>query len=33
MSDMAAQCTADQVPECPIIDALFEMRSIKRSRA
>lgn len=26
MSDMAAQCTRDLVPECPIIDALFEMR-------
>ncbi|RUM95083.1 MerR family transcriptional regulator, partial [Pseudaminobacter arsenicus] len=23
----------DQVPECPVIDALFEMRSIKRSRS
>ena len=28
MSDMAAQCSADQVPECPIIDALFEMRPV-----
>ncbi|AUD00086.1 MerR family transcriptional regulator (plasmid) [Bradyrhizobium sp. SK17] len=28
MSDMAAQCKGDQVPECPIIDALFEMRSV-----
>jgi MerR family mercuric resistance operon transcriptional regulator len=28
MSDMAAQCTGDQVPECPIIDALFEMRPV-----
>lgn len=28
MSDMAARCTADQVPECPIIDALFEMRPV-----
>lgn len=28
MSDMAAQCKGDQVPECPIIDALFEMRPI-----
>ena len=26
MSDMAAQCSRDQVPQCPIIDALFEMR-------
>jgi MerR family mercuric resistance operon transcriptional regulator len=24
MSDMAAQCTGRRVPECPIIDALFE---------
>jgi MerR family mercuric resistance operon transcriptional regulator len=28
MSEMAARCTADQVPECPIIDALFEMRPV-----
>lgn len=28
MSDMAARCTTDQVPECPIIDALFEMRPV-----
>ena len=28
MSDMAAQCTGDQIPECPIIDALFEMRDL-----
>jgi len=26
MSEMAKQCKGDQVPECPIIDALFEMR-------
>lgn len=26
MSDMAKQCKGDRVPECPIIDALFEMR-------
>src|SRR5215470_13567888 len=33
MSEMAAQCTADQVPECPVIDALFEMRpALERSR-
>lgn len=30
MSDMAAQCTRDQVPECPIIDALFEMKPVAR---
>lgn len=28
MSDMAARCTADRVPECPIIDALFDMRPV-----
>jgi MerR family mercuric resistance operon transcriptional regulator len=28
MSDMAARCTGGQVPECPIIDALFEMRPV-----
>ena len=28
MSDMAKQCKGDQLPECPIIDALFEMRPI-----
>jgi len=28
MSDMAAQCSGDQVPACPIIDALFEMRPV-----
>lgn len=27
MSDMAERCSGDQLPECPIIDALFEMRS------
>jgi len=26
MSDMAKQCKGDRLPECPIIDALFEMR-------
>ena len=30
MTDMAARCRADQVPECPIIDALFEMRPVGR---
>lgn len=33
MSDMAAKCTGDQIPECPVIDALFEMQTIKRSRS
>ena len=28
MSEMAAQCTRNKVPDCPIVDALFEMRSI-----
>lgn len=32
MSDMAAHCKRDQVPECPIIDALFEMRPVARQR-
>ena len=30
MSDMAEQCTGDQLPKCPIIDALFEMRPVAR---
>ncbi len=30
MSHMAAQCTRDQVPECPVIDALFEMKPVAR---
>lgn len=33
MSSMAAQCSSDQVPECPIIDALFEMRPVSRSQS
>lgn len=33
MSDMASQCSGDQIPECPIIDALFEMRPVSRSRS
>lgn len=28
MSEMAAQCTRNKVPDCPIVDALFEMRPI-----
>ena len=28
MSTMAAQCTRNKVPDCPIVDALFEMRPI-----
>ncbi len=27
MSDMAAKCTGRRVPDCPIIDALFETRA------
>lgn len=30
MSEMAAQCTRDKVPDCPIVDALFEMRPVAR---
>tara|TARA_B100001105_G_scaffold160590_1_gene129212 strand:+ start:947 stop:1396 length:450 start_codon:yes stop_codon:yes gene_type:complete len=30
MSDMAASCTRDQIPECPVIDALFTMPSVHR---
>jgi MerR family mercuric resistance operon transcriptional regulator len=30
MTDMAAKCTRNQIPECPVIDALFEMRSVDR---
>jgi MerR family transcriptional regulator, mercuric resistance operon regulatory protein len=32
MSDMAKQCKGDQFPECPIIDALFEMRPVIAER-
>jgi MerR family mercuric resistance operon transcriptional regulator len=28
MNEMAAACTGDQVPECPIIDALFDARPL-----
>lgn len=27
LKDMAAQCEGGSVPDCPIVDALFEMRS------
>jgi len=30
MSEMAAQCTRDEVPDCPIVDALFEMQPVAR---
>jgi MerR family mercuric resistance operon transcriptional regulator len=28
MAEMAARCTGGQIPECPIIDALFESKSL-----
>lgn len=30
MNEMAAQCSGDQVPECPIIDALFDAQPLLR---
>lgn len=30
MDDMAAQCSRDQIPECPIIDTLFDARPLSR---
>jgi MerR family mercuric resistance operon transcriptional regulator len=30
MSDMAASCSRDQIPECPVIDALFRMPPVQR---
>jgi MerR family mercuric resistance operon transcriptional regulator len=34
MTEMAAACSGDRVPECPIIDALFEARPLSgRARA
>jgi MerR family transcriptional regulator, mercuric resistance operon regulatory protein len=32
MADMAAQCTGNQIPECPIIDALFDPRPMLAAR-
>ena len=32
MSDMAASCTRDQIPECPVIDALFKMPPLHRRK-
>ena len=32
MADMAAQCTGRRVPECPIIDALFDRRPLAAGR-
>ena len=31
MAEMAARCAGDQIPECPIIDALFESKSLLRA--
>lgn len=28
MSEMAAECSGDRIPECPIIDALFEAQPL-----
>ena len=30
MSETAAKCTGRRIPDCPIIDALFEMRAASR---
>ena len=32
MADMAAQCTGDRVPQCPVIDALFDSRPMLSGR-
>jgi MerR family mercuric resistance operon transcriptional regulator len=32
MADMAAQCTDNLIPECPVIDALFEAQAIPETR-
>jgi MerR family mercuric resistance operon transcriptional regulator len=32
MSDMAATCTRDQIPECPVIDALFKMPPVQHRK-
>ncbi|MBN9086731.1 MAG: helix-turn-helix domain-containing protein [Reyranella sp.] len=29
MSNMAASCTRDQIPECPVIDALYKMPPVR----
>jgi MerR family mercuric resistance operon transcriptional regulator len=29
MASMAAQCTDNQVPDCPVIDALFDMKPVQ----
>lgn len=33
MAEMAAQCTDSRVPECPIIDALFDEQPVARNKA
>ncbi len=33
MRDMAAQCTGSRVPDCPIIDALFDARPMSSTRS
>lgn len=30
MADMVAQCTRNRIPDCPIVDALFDARPISR---
>lgn len=32
LDDMAAQCSGDQIPECPIIDTLFDAHLVLRKR-
>jgi MerR family transcriptional regulator, mercuric resistance operon regulatory protein len=32
MADTSAQCTGDRIPECPIIDALFDARPLLRGQ-
>lgn len=32
MSEMAASCSRDQIPECPVIDALFKMPPVQRRK-
>ena len=32
MADMAARCTGNRVPQCPVIDALFDSRPASRGQ-
>lgn len=32
MNAMAAACSRDRIPQCPIIDALFDARTVPRTR-